>query len=75
MTNTDLRNPDNPTTLHRLIDIRLEMFEVTAYEIVTTCRDAGTSWRAIAKQISDESGIDCSDVNLQNWFTVKADAA
>ena len=67
-------DPDSPTRLHRLIDTKLEPLEVTAYEIVTTGRNAGKSWRDIAAEIAAESGEACSDVNLISWFTPKAAA-
>lgn len=45
-------------------------------EFVTKRREAGRSWRLIARDLLDETGLDVTHETLRSWFlTAPAEAA
>lgn len=42
---------------------------------VTSRRERGVSWRAIALEIRDDTGIDVTDEALRVWYSAPAEAA
>ena len=70
-----LTQPAEPTHLHLLIDSKLEDVGLpNLFDTVVQMRPT-TSWRRIASHIIKTTSIDCSDVNLRNWFIDKSEAA
>lgn len=56
---------DTPTRLQRLISERLG---VPIAEFVAEQRSAGTSWRGIADEIEQRTGIEISHTGLRKWY-------
>jgi hypothetical protein len=64
-----LRKTDTPTRLQQLTSERLG---VPVAEFVIAHRIAGTSWRTIATEIEQRTGIEISHTGLRRWFAEPA---
>lgn len=70
--------PPPPTLVHQLIDARLDQLErelrptlaeeLTADALVEQRRAEGISWRKIATEIYDLTGIDVTHETLRSWY-------
>lgn len=52
------------TPLRKLLDIRLDGLD----DFVTARRNVGKSWRVIANDIRDLTGIDVAHETLRSWY-------
>ena len=56
---------DTRTRLHRLIEERLDG---TLADFVEKRRAASASWRSIARDVTDATGIEISHMAVRGWF-------
>lgn len=60
------------TPTFRLID---HILEGRLEEFVTTRRDAGRSWRLIARDVREATGVDVTFETVRGWFITENGAA
>lgn len=61
------------TALHELADLKLGG-DGALKDLVLARRAEGVSWRLIARDVYDATGVDVTHESLRSWFPEKAEA-